>query len=217
MELLDDVCHMESHFGLFRNNVSFGARYVHGLRLMHYHYLQIDRSKILYDTRHLGLPSCASRLFSKHLVCSMQTVHLSCFKISTISKQTEPSLHLSLFTQEYQQVLPKWFLRLWCIIRKPCTYLAPKLILALSTSNEIPYDTRHQGVLQGVSKLISKHMVRSKQTVHLSCIKISTISKSTEQSFHLSLLPRSSIGSVQNHFLAYAALCANLAPILHRN
>jgi len=28
MELLDDVCHMESRFGLFRNSVSFGARYV---------------------------------------------------------------------------------------------------------------------------------------------------------------------------------------------
>ena len=36
MELLRDVCHMESHFGLFRNSVSFGARYVHGLRLMHH-------------------------------------------------------------------------------------------------------------------------------------------------------------------------------------
>ena len=36
MELLDDVCHMESLFGLFRNSVSFGARYVHALRLMHH-------------------------------------------------------------------------------------------------------------------------------------------------------------------------------------
>jgi hypothetical protein len=36
MELLDDLCHMESLFGLFRNSVSFGARYVHGLRLMHH-------------------------------------------------------------------------------------------------------------------------------------------------------------------------------------
>jgi hypothetical protein len=26
MELLDDVCHMESRFGLFGDNVSFGAR-----------------------------------------------------------------------------------------------------------------------------------------------------------------------------------------------
>ena len=33
--VLDDVCHMESRFGQFRISVSFGARYVHGLRLMH--------------------------------------------------------------------------------------------------------------------------------------------------------------------------------------
>ena len=26
MELVDDVCHMESRFGLFGDNVSFGAR-----------------------------------------------------------------------------------------------------------------------------------------------------------------------------------------------
>jgi len=36
MELLDDVCHMESRFGLFRNSVSFDATYVHGLHLMHH-------------------------------------------------------------------------------------------------------------------------------------------------------------------------------------
>ena len=34
MELLDDLRHMESRFGLFRSSVSFSARYVHGLRLM---------------------------------------------------------------------------------------------------------------------------------------------------------------------------------------
>jgi len=34
MELLDDMCLLESRFGLFRNSVSFGARYVHGLRQM---------------------------------------------------------------------------------------------------------------------------------------------------------------------------------------
>jgi len=33
--VLDDVCHLESRFGLFRNCVSFGASYVHGLRLKH--------------------------------------------------------------------------------------------------------------------------------------------------------------------------------------
>ena len=36
MELLDDVCHMESCFGPFVDIVSFSARYMHSLRLMHH-------------------------------------------------------------------------------------------------------------------------------------------------------------------------------------
>ena len=36
MELLDDMCHMECCFGPFVDIVSFSARYVHSLRLMHH-------------------------------------------------------------------------------------------------------------------------------------------------------------------------------------
>jgi len=36
MELLDDVCHMESCFGPFVDILSFSARWVHSLRLMHH-------------------------------------------------------------------------------------------------------------------------------------------------------------------------------------
>ena len=81
-------------------------------------------------TRHQGVTSGASKLISKHMVCSMQTMHLPCIRISTISKLTEPSFHLSLFTQEYQIVRPKWFLRLWRTRRKLCTYLALKLTMS---------------------------------------------------------------------------------------
>ena len=35
IELPDDVCHMESRFGVLRDSISFGARNVHGLCLMH--------------------------------------------------------------------------------------------------------------------------------------------------------------------------------------
>jgi hypothetical protein len=90
----------------------------------------MDRSEIPYDTRHQGVPSGASKLISKHMVCSMQTMHLPCIRISTISKLTKPSFHWSLFTQEFQIVHPKWFLRLWCIRPKLCTYLALKLIMS---------------------------------------------------------------------------------------
>jgi hypothetical protein len=43
--------------------------------------------------------------------------------------------------------------------------------------NEISHDPRHVRVPSGASKTISKPMVRSTQTVYLSCIKISTIFK----------------------------------------
>ena len=48
MELLDNVCHMESRFGLCRNSVSFGARYVHGLCLLHYRLRNHFRSTCWY-------------------------------------------------------------------------------------------------------------------------------------------------------------------------
>ena len=34
IELLDDVCHMESRFGPFGVSVSLGARLMHGLHIM---------------------------------------------------------------------------------------------------------------------------------------------------------------------------------------
>jgi len=155
----------------------------------------MDRREIPYDTRHQGVPSGASKLISKHMVCSMQTMHLPCIRTSTISKLTEPSFHLSLFTQEYQIVRPKWFLRLWCIRRKLCTYLALKLTMSTNGPKQDPFDTHYPGVPLGVSKLISKHMVCSMQIMHLSCIKISTISKQIKPSFHLSLFTKVPTGA----------------------
>ena len=55
------------------------------------------------------------------------------------------------------------------------------------------------------------------QTVHLYIIKISTISKQTEPSFHLGSSPRTIIRNFHNDFRAYGALGTNHATILHRN
>jgi len=60
------------------------------------------------------------------------TVQLSCIKISTIFEQTKLSLHLSLFNYEYHRVRLKWFLSLWCIRCKRCTYFLQKLTLSLN-------------------------------------------------------------------------------------
>jgi hypothetical protein len=81
----------------------------------------------------------------------------------------------------------KGFLRLCYVSRKLCTYLAQTLILSLNEPNEIPNDPRHLGVASGASKMISEPMIHSVQTLHVSCVKVSTISKWTKMSFHLSL------------------------------
>jgi hypothetical protein len=54
--------------------------------------------------------------------------------------------------------------------------------------NKILHDPRHLGVPSGTSKMISELTVRSAQTMQLSWIKISTVFKRIETSFHLSLV-----------------------------
>ena len=91
--------------------------------------LQTNWNEIPHDPRHLGVPLGASKMILEPIVRSAQTVHLSCVKISTISKLTESSFHLSLVTLKYHWERPKWFLSLWYVRRKPCTYLASRLAL----------------------------------------------------------------------------------------
>jgi len=174
----------------------------------------MDRSKILCNTRHLGVPSGVSKMIFEHMVRSTQTMHLSCIKISTISKQTELSYHLSLFTSVYHQVRLKWFLSLWYIERKPCTYLVVKLTLSPNglkrysvwhTSSRSSIRCVHSSCVKispctylAVKLTLSPNGLKrysvwhtssrsSIRCVHSSCVKISTISERTELSFHLSL------------------------------
>jgi hypothetical protein len=132
-------------------------------------------NEIPHGPRHLGVPSGASKIISEPVVRSAQTVHLSCVKISTISKWTESNFHLSLVTSEYHRVLPKGFLRLcfvWCEL---CTYLAQTLTLSPNGPNDIPHDRCHLGAASRASIMISEPMVCSAQTMHLSCVKVNTI------------------------------------------
>ena len=66
----------------------------------------------------------------------MQTVHLSYIKIRTISKQTEPRFHMSLFTKEYLRVRPKQFLSLWCIRLMQTVHLSFIKISTISKQTE---------------------------------------------------------------------------------
>jgi hypothetical protein len=154
----------------------------------HLHCLQTYRKRIPHDPCHLGDPSGASKIISEPVVCSAQTVPLSCVKISTISKRSESSFHLSLVTRLYQRACPKWFLKQWHVWRKLWTYLVPTQTLSPNDQNEILPNPHHIVVTSGVSNTIFEPMERSVQTMHLSCSKITTISERTESSFHLRLV-----------------------------
>jgi hypothetical protein len=127
------------------------------------------------------VPSGGSKMISEPNVHSVQTVHLSCTEINTISKQTETSSTDPHITKEYHRVCPKWFLSLWYVRRKPSTNLT--LRLTLSPNGLIWASTwRTSHVPSGGSKMISEPNVHSVQTVHLFYADINTISKQTETS-----------------------------------
>jgi hypothetical protein len=118
------------------------------------------------------------------MVRSVQTVHLCCVKISTIPKWNESSFCLSLVTYEYHWMCLKWFLSLWYVSRKR-TNLAPKLALSPNGPKWDSTWTSRIGLSSGASITISEPMVCSAQSMHLSYVKICTLFKRTESSFHL--------------------------------
>jgi hypothetical protein len=118
----------------------------------------MDRTELPLEPRHLGVPWSASKMISMTMVCSVQSVHLSCTDSNTISKQTKTRLHMTQVTYEFHQVRPKLFMSLWYIQCKPCTYIASRLALSRTRPNRAPPDPRHLGVPSGASKTIYEPM-----------------------------------------------------------
>ena len=151
------------------------------------------------------------------MVCSIQTVQLSCIKISTISEQTKSSLHLSLFNYEYHRVRLKWFLSLWCIRRKPCTYLLPKLTVSKRT--EARFHMTH--IIKELYQVrpnwfLSISYVPCKPCIYLAS-RLALSPNRSNRAYTWAPSPRSTNRCFQNGFLDYGALGANHAHILHRN
>jgi hypothetical protein len=94
------------------------------------HYLQTNRIELPFHPCHLRIPSGAPNTISMLMVHLVQTMHVSCVKINTISIPTKKSIHFTHVTYEIYRLRPKW---LWCpryIRCKPSSYLASRLILS---------------------------------------------------------------------------------------
>jgi hypothetical protein len=158
----------------------FGANHAPILR-QDYHYLQTDRNELPLEPCHLGVPSGAS--IQGLLVTSMQTMLLSYTDTNTISKRTEMRFHMTHVTLEFHRVHLKWFMSLWYVRRKLCTYLASRL--GLSPNKPKRASTWASSPKSTIGCIQSEPMVRSAQTVHLSCTDNNTISKHTETRFRM--------------------------------
>jgi hypothetical protein len=82
-------------------------------------------------------------------------------------------------------VHPNWFLSLWSLWGKLCTYLTSRLTISPSGSNRASIWPRNLGVPSGLAKKNCMPMVRSVKTVHLSDAEINTVSMWTKANFDL--------------------------------
>jgi hypothetical protein len=113
-----------------------------------------------------------------------QTEHLSCTDANTVSRQVEMRFRMTHVTYEFYQVSPIVFSSLRYVRRKPCSNLASRVALSPNRPNRAFTWASSLGVPSSASKTISMPMVRSVQTVHLSCADTNIISKRTKMRFH---------------------------------
>jgi hypothetical protein len=145
----------------------------------------MDRRELRLEPHHLGVPSTVSKTISMPMVCSVQTMHLSCTNTNTVSKWTKMRLHTTHVTYELHRVRPKLFMSLWYVQCKPCTYLASKLALSPNGPNRAStWASSPRSPIECVQN-DSISMVGSVQTVHQSCTDTYTVSKRTKTRFHM--------------------------------
>jgi hypothetical protein len=84
-------------------------------------------TKLSLEPRLRWVPSGVSKTIFERMIHLLQTMHLSCTDTNTIYKQKEERFHMTHVTMVFQRVHPKWFLSLYYVWRKPCTYIASRI------------------------------------------------------------------------------------------
>jgi hypothetical protein len=111
---------------------------------------------------------------------------------------------------------PNWFLSLWSIWGKTCTYVASRLTLSPNGSKQASIWPLNLRVPSGMAKMNCMPLVHSVKTMQLS--EINTISKWTKMSFHLTHVTLEFHQVCQKQFLSllhvWRKSCTNLLWIL---
>jgi hypothetical protein len=106
------------------------------------------------------------------MVRSAQTVHLSCIKISIISKRTERRSTWASSPRSTIVCIQNDFWAYGIFGASRASILCQDSHHLQTDRNELPLERRHLGVPSSASKTISKPNVCLMQTVHLSCIQM---------------------------------------------
>jgi hypothetical protein len=134
-------------------------------------------------------------------------MHLSCVDTNTVSKWKEEKFHMSHVTEGFHLVRPKWFLSLWYIRCKPCTYLAWKLALS---SNKIKWAFTWASSPRSTIKCVQNifwAVIWHQLCIYLApTVTLSPKRKKWDSTWLTS--PKSSIGFIQNDFWDYSTLDA---------
>jgi hypothetical protein len=125
----------------------------------------------------------APEMIFKPIAYLVQTVHLSCVEISTISKETEMSFYLTQWLRSSIVCAQNDFQAYGMFVLIYAPILCWDWHCLQMDWNELTLDPCHLGIPSGVPKTIFEPIGHLAQTMHLSCIKINTTSKQTKMSF----------------------------------
>jgi hypothetical protein len=155
-------------------------------------------TKLSLEPYHQWLSSSASEMIFESMVHLAHTVHLSCTNTNTIFKRKEERFHMTHVTQEIHPH-PKWFLSLWYVRCKPCTYLASRLALSPNgPSFHLSLITSEYHRVRRNQFLCRWYVWRKLCIYRAPTLTLSLNRKKWDSTWPTS--PRSSIGCVQNDF-----------------
>jgi hypothetical protein len=148
----------------------------------------MDSNKLQLEPHHLGVSSGASKMISEPMVHTSQTVHLYCIDSNTVSRRTETRFHMTHSPRSSIGCVQHDFRANGTFNTNRAPFLRQDYHYLQTDSNKLPLEPHHLGVPSGACNTTFEPMVHSTQIAHLSCVKITTISKRTQTSFHLSLI-----------------------------
>ena len=144
-------------------------------------------------------------------------MHISCTETNTVSKQTKMRFHMTHVIKEFHRVHPNWFLSIWYVPCKLCTYLASRLALSANRPNRAStWAPSPRSTNKCVQNGFRLWCIRCKLCTYFALkLTISPNGPKRDSIWHTS--SRSSIVWIQIDFQAYGMFHANRAPILHQD